>query len=157
MTSVNLGDGKYTYINDEQGQRALRYGEPWRNLAGDKFVYCMAAEIESLRAEAKAKDERIQQLEAEIDGLHLKLQQQSQFRVKAQADGLKLVETLTSKDAHIQKLEAALKLANYALLLSEIGSCTCCTKSHEIQYHSTECRFREIGNALASIRETGVV
>lgn len=45
---IELDDGKYTYVNDAQGQRALRYGEPWRDLTGDNFVYCLAARIEEL-------------------------------------------------------------------------------------------------------------
>lgn len=48
---VELEDGKYTYICHEDGTaEALRYGASWkRDLSGDKFVYCMAAEIVSLR------------------------------------------------------------------------------------------------------------
>lgn len=61
MSQIELEGGKYTYINDEQGQRALRYGEHWRDLAGDKFVYCLAAEIESLRAENEALKQQVEQ------------------------------------------------------------------------------------------------
>lgn len=51
MTKIELMDGKYTYINHKDGrQEALRYGEPWRDLVGDKFVHAMAEEIESLIA-----------------------------------------------------------------------------------------------------------
>mgnify|MGYP003643767169 CR=1 FL=1 len=45
---IKLCDGKYTYINDEKGQRALRYGEPWRDIIGDGFVLAMAQRIEEL-------------------------------------------------------------------------------------------------------------
>ena len=61
MSQIELEDGKYTYINDDQGQRALRYGEPWRDLAGDKFVYCLAAEIEAIRAENEALKQQVEQ------------------------------------------------------------------------------------------------
>ena len=43
-------NGKYTYIFDNGEQYALRNGEPWRDLTGDKFIYCMAAELETLQA-----------------------------------------------------------------------------------------------------------
>ena len=59
---IDLEDGKYTYVlnDDESGsQYALRYGEPWRDLTGDKFVYCMAAKIEE-------QTERIKDLEAAL-------------------------------------------------------------------------------------------
>lgn len=49
---VELNDGKYTVVNDLSeggGFYALRYGEEWRNLAGDKLVYTMFCEIERLR------------------------------------------------------------------------------------------------------------
>lgn len=46
---VNLENGKYRLLLDEQGFRALRYGEPWRDLTGDKMVLCLVQEIERLR------------------------------------------------------------------------------------------------------------
>jgi hypothetical protein len=45
---IELCDCKYTYINDEKGQRALRHGLPWRNLIGDGFILAMAQRIEEL-------------------------------------------------------------------------------------------------------------
>ena len=45
---IKLDDGKYTYIFENGEQYALRYGEFWRDLTGDKFVYCLAAKIEEL-------------------------------------------------------------------------------------------------------------
>ena len=47
---VSIEDGKYEYVCHEDGSaEALRYGERWRDCLGDKFTYCMASEIESLR------------------------------------------------------------------------------------------------------------
>jgi hypothetical protein len=47
---VDIADGKYTYIFEEGRASALRYGQPWeRDVVGDKLLYCMAAEVESLR------------------------------------------------------------------------------------------------------------
>lgn len=49
---IELQDGKYTYIYDGKGnQIALRYGEGWRDLCGDSFVYAMAAKIRDQEAE----------------------------------------------------------------------------------------------------------
>jgi len=42
---IHLENGKYTYEHDEHCQRVLRYGEPWRDLCGDKFVGAMADEL----------------------------------------------------------------------------------------------------------------
>ena len=50
---IDLDDGKYTYLLDEQGQRVLRYGEPWRDITGDKFILLMAMEIDELRKKLK--------------------------------------------------------------------------------------------------------
>lgn len=47
---IELADGKYTYVLHEDGrQHALRHGEIWRDLVGDKFVYSLAARAEELR------------------------------------------------------------------------------------------------------------
>lgn len=46
--TISLLDGKYTYVLDQKGQRALRYGEFWRDLTGDKFIHSMAMKIEDL-------------------------------------------------------------------------------------------------------------
>lgn len=51
-SEIKLADGKYTLIDalsDGGGFRALRYGEEWRDLAGDQLVYAMFCEIERLR------------------------------------------------------------------------------------------------------------
>ncbi|MEO3931420.1 hypothetical protein WMO79_01215 [Micrococcaceae bacterium Sec7.4] len=53
--SVVIEDGKYTITGIETGRlEALRYGEPWRDLVGDKFILNMAQEIQRLRAELAA-------------------------------------------------------------------------------------------------------
>lgn len=49
---IELEYGKYTIINGlevGEGLQALRYGEEWRNLAGDGLVLAMYHEIERLR------------------------------------------------------------------------------------------------------------
>jgi hypothetical protein len=46
---ITICDGKYTLIyNDEDGNfRALRYGEEWRSLVGDKLVFAMFCELQA--------------------------------------------------------------------------------------------------------------
>ena len=54
MSKIELMDGKYTVVNELEeggGFRALRYGEEWRNLAGDNLILAMAYEIEELKVE----------------------------------------------------------------------------------------------------------
>lgn len=54
-TEVHLAGGKYTVIfeglDDGAGSHfhALRYGEPWRDLNGDKLMLEMLFEIERLK------------------------------------------------------------------------------------------------------------
>lgn len=44
-------DGKYTLVRDSSGYMyALRHGEPWRDLTGDKLIGAMLSEIEELQA-----------------------------------------------------------------------------------------------------------
>lgn len=52
---VEIEDGKYTYQFHPDGRsEVLRHGEPWRDTVGDKFIYCMASEIEQLRQRVDA-------------------------------------------------------------------------------------------------------
>lgn len=54
---VEIEGGKYTYVFEPGGgSQVLRYGQPWRDVTGDKFIYCMAAEIEELRGKLKSAE-----------------------------------------------------------------------------------------------------
>jgi len=44
----DLEDGKYTVILSPGKTEILRYGEPWRDATGDKFIYLMAARVVEL-------------------------------------------------------------------------------------------------------------
>lgn len=57
---ISLSDGKYTYVFDNGEQYALRYGGYWRDLTGDKFVYCLAARIKELEDQIKQFNESAQ-------------------------------------------------------------------------------------------------
>lgn len=47
---MKFEDGKYEVVFDERGipQQVLRYGEPWRDLVGDKFIYLVLNELAEL-------------------------------------------------------------------------------------------------------------
>ena len=49
-TILTFEDGKYSLVRHDDGRmEALRYGETWRDLVGDKFINAMANEIDVLR------------------------------------------------------------------------------------------------------------
>lgn len=52
--TIELGDGKYSYVFENGKQYALRYGEFWKDLVGDKFTYAMACKIQDLEEEIKS-------------------------------------------------------------------------------------------------------
>lgn len=48
---IDLCEGKYTYIRYKNGgQKALRYGEEWRDLTGDNLVYWLVVELLQARS-----------------------------------------------------------------------------------------------------------
>lgn len=63
-TRIDLCDGKYTLIYDfSTGQsECLRYGEPWRQLVGDKMVLACFDEIVELRQEVSQLRETLESL-----------------------------------------------------------------------------------------------
>ena len=46
---MDFDDRKYSVVADEDGMRALRYGDPWRDLTGDKMIFSMLYEANQLR------------------------------------------------------------------------------------------------------------
>lgn len=50
MEKLSFEDGKYQLIFDAGKFTALRHGQPWRDLTGDKLVYVMFAGIQGLQA-----------------------------------------------------------------------------------------------------------
>ena len=51
---IEIENGKYTYFFDNGNQYVFRYGEKWRDLLGNKFVYLLANEVNDSRREASA-------------------------------------------------------------------------------------------------------
>lgn len=53
---IEVGNGKYTIINDHGKLSALRNGEPWeRDLLGDNLVYWLMVRIIELEASQCSK------------------------------------------------------------------------------------------------------
>lgn len=48
---VTIYDGKYRYIFDKDGARALRHGEEWRDCCGDGFILALAQDLDEARAQ----------------------------------------------------------------------------------------------------------
>lgn len=47
---IELEGGKYVLVDSGRGQlKALRYGEEWRDLTGDKMIGCLAFELHRAR------------------------------------------------------------------------------------------------------------
>lgn len=66
---VTVADGKYTVVIGADGSlSALRHGEPWRDLTGDKLVYCLAAEL--IEARKALETASVAQPSAEPFNLH---------------------------------------------------------------------------------------
>ncbi len=62
LLNITICDGKYTVIQSHEGHlRALRNGEEWRDLTGDKLVLALAQEIVALR-EALMKERVVTKL-----------------------------------------------------------------------------------------------
>ena len=53
MARIDLLDGKYTVINENGILKALRYGEPWRDLIGDNLISALVDYIEELEQQVK--------------------------------------------------------------------------------------------------------
>lgn len=71
-TTINLGDGKYT-IQHEDGAnlRALRHGEPWRELTGDGMVLALVQRIEELEANTEQSKPLRKRILVDSDGENL--------------------------------------------------------------------------------------
>ena len=89
----------------------------------------------TLKAENAALKEQVAQWETEYNGCSTLLN-----------NAERTIETL---EETIAQQAEAIRLKDEALVIAEIGSCTCCTKSYETKYHAEDCKFRLFGEALA--------
>ena len=90
----DLCEGKYTYVlTADYKQYALRYGEEWRDLAGDKFVLALASELHEARAELAAAN-------ANADGIMREALQWKDERDTARAE-------LAARDARLSDIASA--------------------------------------------------
>jgi len=59
MLSVKIYDGKYTVVQNHQGElKALRYGKEWRDCCGDGLILALAQEVDNLRQELIWEDKK---------------------------------------------------------------------------------------------------
>ena len=59
-------DGKYTVISDDKGNlKALRHGEPWQDLTGNKMVHAMLYEVDSLKTKVAELESAVKAPDAE--------------------------------------------------------------------------------------------
>ena len=60
---VSVEDGKYTIISHKDGRlRALRNGEEWRSLVGDKMAYYLAYELNESQKMCEMLQKEIKEL-----------------------------------------------------------------------------------------------
>lgn len=60
---LDIADGKYTVYQEKNGTvKALRYGEPWRDLCGDNLIFYLMVEL----IEAKEKIKTLEIIKGEI-------------------------------------------------------------------------------------------
>lgn len=140
---LSLEDGKYTVISDRGHLTALRHGEPWRDMTGDKLIGCMVSEIESLREELARLREgvsgesatleselsKVTQLRQRQDGVTDQLRDLRPFANRLglydAADLLRtLCEAQTSKEKATYQLATALMRATEAGVLDDMADGT---------------------------------
>lgn len=65
---IELENGKYTvYIEKGSNNfKALRYGEPWRDLCGDNLIYFLMVDLIEATKQVQTKDKTIKLLEGEL-------------------------------------------------------------------------------------------
>lgn len=67
--TLSLFDGKYTLIRGaDYRMRALRYGEPWRDLTGDHLVAVMLERIEDHETLDQSRRELVRRLDQALNG-----------------------------------------------------------------------------------------
>jgi len=68
MFERTFDDGKYTLRHSNgTNLKALRHGEPWRDLTGDGMVLAMLQEVETLDATVAEQEALIKSLQAQLD------------------------------------------------------------------------------------------
>ena len=119
---VSVEDGKYTYVITETNAHVLRYGELWRDATGDKFTYCMAAEIESLREQV----EKLTKERDELKTVPMKYRRM-QFNAELQDEVTQLQKQLAALAEQNEKMRKVLLrlacLGNGDQYGNSIGNC----------------------------------
>ena len=64
---VSVNEGKYTVVHDENGLRALRYGEEWRDCVGDNLICALAYTVEEERIRSAELLKLLQEIKGVIN------------------------------------------------------------------------------------------
>ena len=87
---VSVEDGKCTVVmQSDGGLRALRYGESWRDLTGDKLIVWLVAELRDARQARDEVLEALRELEWACSGV--------EYMEAEYADKLKLAREVIAK------------------------------------------------------------
>lgn len=73
MAKIELENGKYTIVNELNeggGFHALRYGEQWRNLAGDNLILAMVHRMEELQDRLSQAEDLLSEAHDMLDDVH---------------------------------------------------------------------------------------
>lgn len=134
---VSVEGGKYTYVNElGKAPCVLRYEEPWRDATGDKFIYCMATEIESLREQVeKLMKEGIEYREKWLSEQSRNLSEEAEFEILSQQvvalEYLSVVDTAAIENLHEQLATLAEQNAKMREALANLEEAARCVQAGE--------------------------
>ncbi len=120
---LTLDNGKYTIVNglgEGKGFKALRYGEEWRNLAGDNLVLSLFQEVMELQ-ESNARYERLLGIKQAEGKTTFKVNANMHVRVKLTERG---IDILKHNHVELNKLihaNGGTGLGEFELRLDEDG------------------------------------
>lgn len=147
-TSINLCDGKYTIIYDfATGQsECLRYGQPWRQLVGDKMVLACFDEIVRLSAELAKEREKVKELEDAYDQAGRTIQVQGRELIAAESRLHEVATHCANKEEQLAAAQATIEQMREAL--------TECRSSVKFDLTHYEKMARAYGNLGAEGKQT---
>lgn len=72
MKNIILEDGKYTVTRTGGSMYAIRHGEPWQDLTGNKLIGALCARIDELTQAAQMSASLMREAAALLDHLPIK-------------------------------------------------------------------------------------
>lgn len=71
--TLDFEGGKYTAVYKDHRLTVLRYGEPWRDFVGDKFISTLIDEIKQSREDLANYDASLGLLGKQVDFMRVQL------------------------------------------------------------------------------------